>query len=108
VRSWPVRVVSAGMSFLLYLILLAFSGLIVGALGRLALPGPDPMSIWATIGIGLLASLIAGLIMYALFGTAAGSFIASVAVATGLVYLVRRSRGQSLWSTRRDPGQTRF
>ncbi|HWH94557.1 MAG TPA: hypothetical protein VNT03_11910 [Baekduia sp.] len=97
------------MSLIVYLILLFFSGLIVGGLGRLALPGPDPMSIWATVGIGLLASLISGLALYAITGNSnAGSFLISVAVATGLVYLVRRSRGQTAWSTRRDPRQTRF
>jgi uncharacterized membrane protein YeaQ/YmgE (transglycosylase-associated protein family) len=96
------------MSVLLYIILLAVSGLIVGALGRLALPGPDPMGIWATIGIGLVASLITGLVMTAIFGRQAGSFVISVLVATLLVYLVRRSRGQTAWSTRRDSRQTRF
>jgi peptidoglycan/LPS O-acetylase OafA/YrhL len=97
------------VSLILYLILLFFSGLIVGALGRLALPGPDPMSIWATAGIGLLASLISGLVLYAITGSStAGSFIVSVLVATGIVYLIRRRRGQSAWSTRRDSRQTRF
>ena len=91
-----------------FLILLAISGLIVGALARLALPGPDPMSIWMTMGIGILGSLVAGLIATAITGRNAGSFILSVLVATFLVYLVRRSRGQSLWSTRRDPRETRF
>jgi uncharacterized membrane protein YeaQ/YmgE (transglycosylase-associated protein family) len=97
------------VSLLLYIILLAVSGLIVGALGRLALPGPDPMGLWATIGIGLIASLIAGLAMAAITDNRnGGSFVVSVLVATGLVYLVRRSRGQTAWSTRRDPRQTRF
>jgi uncharacterized membrane protein YeaQ/YmgE (transglycosylase-associated protein family) len=91
-----------------FLILLALSGLIVGALARLALPGPDPMSIWMTIGIGVLGSLIAGLIVSAITGRNAGSFVLSVAVSTFLVYLVRRSRGQSIWSTRRDRRETRF
>jgi uncharacterized membrane protein YeaQ/YmgE (transglycosylase-associated protein family) len=97
------------MSLILFIVLLAFTGLIVGGLGRLALPGPDPMGLWATIGLGLLASLIAGLLMAALTGDRnGGSFIVSVIVATLLVYLVRRSRGQSAWSTRRDSRQTRF
>lgn len=93
----------------MYLILLFVSGLVVGGLGRLALPGPDPMSIWATTGIGLLASFITGLVLYAITGEpGAGSFVLSVLVATGIVYLIRRRRGQGLWSTRRDPRQTRF
>lgn len=92
-----------------FLIIVAISGLVVGALARLALPGPDPMSIWMTMGIGILGSLIGGLIMYAITGgRSGGGFIVSVLVATGLVYLVRRRRGQSVWSTRRDPRETRF
>jgi uncharacterized membrane protein YeaQ/YmgE (transglycosylase-associated protein family) len=97
------------MGLLLYLVLLFFSGLIVGGLGRLALPGPDPMSIWATVGIGLLGSFVGGLITYAITGNRnGGGFVVSVLVATGIVYLVRRSRGQTAWSTRRDPRRTRF
>jgi uncharacterized membrane protein YeaQ/YmgE (transglycosylase-associated protein family) len=92
------------MGLLTFLILLLVSGLVVGALARLALPGPDPMSIWATIGIGIAGSFIAGLIASAVTGRNAGSFVLSVLVATALVYVVRRRRGQSLWSTRRDPG----
>jgi uncharacterized membrane protein YeaQ/YmgE (transglycosylase-associated protein family) len=97
------------MGLLLFIILLAVEGFVVGGLGRLALPGPDPMSVWATIGVGLLASFIAGFAMYAITGDRnGGSFIVSVLVATLIVYLVRRSRGQTAWSTRRDPRQTRF
>jgi uncharacterized membrane protein YeaQ/YmgE (transglycosylase-associated protein family) len=92
------------MSLLVYLILLAFSGLVVGGLARLALPGPDPMTILQTIGIGVAGSFIAGLISLALFSRGAG-LILSIACATFLVYLVRRSRGQGLESTRRRPGR---
>ena len=53
---------------ILYLIVLVIVGLITGALARLALPGRDPMSIPATIGVGLAGSLIAGLIYYAISG----------------------------------------
>jgi hypothetical protein len=62
-----------------------------------------------TMGIGVLGSLIGGLIMAAITGgRSGGGIVVSVLVATGLVYLVRRSRGQTAWSTRRHPGQTRF
>ena len=57
------------MGLLVYLILLVVSGLIVGALARLALPGPDPMGIGMTILIGLAGSFIGGLVMYAITGT---------------------------------------
>jgi uncharacterized membrane protein YeaQ/YmgE (transglycosylase-associated protein family) len=97
------------MSLIVYLILLFFSGLVVGGLGRLALPGPDPMGIWMTVGVGLVASFVSGLVLYAITGeSGAGSFVISVLVATLIVYLIRRSRGQTAWSTRRDPRDTRF
>jgi hypothetical protein len=94
------------MDVILYLILLAVSGLFVGALGRLALPGPDPMSIGQTILIGVGASFAAGLIYWLIFGRAGGGIILSVAFATLFVYLIRRSRGGSITDPglgRRDP-----
>ncbi|WP_205696348.1 GlsB/YeaQ/YmgE family stress response membrane protein [Conexibacter sp. SYSU D00693] len=91
---------------LTYLLLLALTGLIVGGLARLALPGPDPMGVLATIGLGLAGSFIAGLIVYAIAGDdgRGPGILLSVLCATGLMYLVRRSRGQGLESTRRRPG----
>ena len=71
------------------LIALALVGLIVGALARLALPGPDPMGIFATIGLGLAGSFVGGLITYALFGRA-GGIIVSVLASTLLLALYRK------------------
>ena len=89
------------MGLLVYLVLLAVSGLIVGALARLALPGPDPMSIGMTILIGLAGSFIGGLVMIAITGGQnAGGIVVSVAGATLIVYLIRRRRGGSIT----DPG----
>ena len=88
-----------------YLILLVFSGLIVGALGRLAIPGPDPMGIGMTILVGIGGSLIGGLVGYALFHRPAG-LIFSVLGAALIVYLMRKSRGGGLNDPhgRRRPG----
>ena len=88
------------MDLLVYLILLALSGLIVGGLARLALPGPDPMGVGQTIVIGLAGSFLGGLLMYLIAGTHGAGIVVSVAVATAIVYLIRRSRGGSLT----DPG----
>ena len=41
-------------------------GLIIGALGRLVVPGRQDMSIWLTIAIGIVAALIGSLIASAL------------------------------------------
>ncbi len=81
------------MDVLLYLILIVVAGLFVGALGRLALPGRDPLSIGQTILVGIGGSLAAGLLAWALFGRNGGGILLSVAFATLIVYLIRRSRG---------------
>jgi len=44
------------------------AGLIIGALGRLLVPGKQNISIVMTIVIGIIASLVATLILGAIFG----------------------------------------
>ena len=81
------------MDVILFIIGLLLTGLIVGALGRLLLPGRDPMSIFQTIMVGIAASLVAGLIAYYAFDEKEGpGFLFSVLCAIGLVYLVRKLR----------------
>jgi uncharacterized membrane protein YeaQ/YmgE (transglycosylase-associated protein family) len=72
--------------FILFLILWGF---IVGGLARLALPGPDPMPWYATLGLGLGGSLLGGLVAEILFGTY-GGLIFAVLGAILLLYLYRR------------------
>jgi uncharacterized membrane protein YeaQ/YmgE (transglycosylase-associated protein family) len=74
---------------LLFIIGLALFGLVIGALARLALPGPDPMGILATIGLGLAGSFVGGLIARLLLGTAGGIIFALIG-AILLLYLYRR------------------
>lgn len=52
------------MDVIAYIILLAVSGLLIGALARLLLIGPDPMSLLETMLAGIGGSLIAGLVAY--------------------------------------------
>ncbi|MCW2989684.1 MAG: GlsB/YeaQ/YmgE family stress response rane protein [Solirubrobacterales bacterium] len=85
------------MSLIGFLIATFFSGLIVGALARLALPGRDPMSIWQTAAVGVAGSFGAGLLVALLTnGRYTAGFVASFAGAFLIVYLIRRSRGGSL------------
>jgi uncharacterized membrane protein YeaQ/YmgE (transglycosylase-associated protein family) len=79
---------------LTFIILLVITGLLVGAFGRLAIPGPDPMSIGQTILVGIGGSLVAGVIGRLLFGSEGGGFILAVVCAAGIVYLIRRARGR--------------
>jgi len=39
---------------------LALGGLVIGALGRLAVPGPDPMPLWTTILLGIGGAIVGG------------------------------------------------
>ena len=71
------------------LLFLALWGLVVGALARLALPGPDPMGIFATIGLGLAGSFVGGLLAGLLWVRAAG-FVFSLVGAIVVLYLYRR------------------
>jgi uncharacterized membrane protein YeaQ/YmgE (transglycosylase-associated protein family) len=87
------------MDIILYLILLAVTGLFVGALGRLAIPGRDPMTLTQTMLVGLAATFIVGLLSWALFGAEGGSILLSVAVAALIVWLIRRSRERSAGTT---------
>jgi uncharacterized membrane protein YeaQ/YmgE (transglycosylase-associated protein family) len=91
------------MSLIAFIISLAFMGLFVGALARLALPGRDPMSIVQTVLVGMAGTLAAGLIAQAVFGRNGGSFVLAVLVSTLIVYMIRRSRGGSV--TRSSPHQ---
>jgi uncharacterized membrane protein YeaQ/YmgE (transglycosylase-associated protein family) len=96
------------MSWIVFIIVLALVGLVVGGLARLALPGRDPMSVPATIGVGLAGSFIGGLVMYAITGNRnGGGFFVSFVFAVLIVYLIRRSRGGGLTDPGRgsDPGR---
>ena len=72
-----------------YIIALVVEALIVGALARLALPGPDPMSIPMTIGLGLAGTFLGGIVAYLFLGHA-GGLVFAVLGSTLLLYLHRR------------------
>ena len=84
---------------LFLLLALAVSGLIVGALGRLVVPGPNPMSILRTILVGLAGSFLGGLVGRLVLGwryrySYGLGLILSVGFAALIVYYLdpRRSR----------------
>jgi uncharacterized membrane protein YeaQ/YmgE (transglycosylase-associated protein family) len=66
---------------------LIIAGVIVGLLGRLINPGPDPMGWLVTIGIGIGAVLVVGLL---LDGMGFWGYVLAVIVAAVLVTLVQR------------------
>ena len=83
-------VVAVGLGiFILYV---ALSGLIVGALARWALPGPDPMSWPATIGFGIAGSFLGGLVSRLLHLPNLPGLLLSVAGAAFLIWFFRRRK----------------
>lgn len=84
------------MGIPMYLISLAFLGLVAGAFARLALPGPDPMSIMQTLALGLSGSFLAGLIGLAAWGSGVPVLLLSIGCATVILYVIRRRHGGGL------------
>lgn len=50
------------------IVALAVGGLIIGGLGRLLVPGPNPIGMFRTAVVGLLGSFLGGLVARFLFG----------------------------------------
>jgi uncharacterized membrane protein YeaQ/YmgE (transglycosylase-associated protein family) len=75
------------------------SGFLIGALARLALPGPDPMPFWLTVLLGLSGSLVGGGIAAAaygaghVFGSSSHAFVTlmlEIAAAIAILAVYRR------------------
>ena len=81
------------MGLIAYLIILFFVGLIVGALARLLLPGPDPMGLGMTAVIGICGSFVAGLFSWYVLHRHGGGLLLSILFSMLLVWLYRRSGG---------------
>lgn len=58
------------LSFIWWLIV----GLIAGALARLIMPGRDPMGVIATILLGIVGSIVGGLVSWAIWGVDESGF----------------------------------
>jgi uncharacterized membrane protein YeaQ/YmgE (transglycosylase-associated protein family) len=65
-------------------------GAVLGYLARLIVPGPDPMSVAATILLGVAGQLAAGLIFGLIFNVAVG-WIVGLIFTVGLLLVSRRT-----------------
>jgi uncharacterized membrane protein YeaQ/YmgE (transglycosylase-associated protein family) len=85
---------AVGTSLAVFLVVLlvvgAVSGLIVGALARFLLPGPDPMSWGRTLLFGIGGSFVGGLVGRLLHIPDSFGFVLSVACAAGLIWFFTR------------------
>jgi uncharacterized membrane protein YeaQ/YmgE (transglycosylase-associated protein family) len=52
------------LGLILYLLVV---GVVAGYLARLLVPGPDPMSFWQTLALGVVGSFVGGLLGYLIF-----------------------------------------
>jgi len=79
-----------------FLVVLVVMGLLIGLLARLLVPGRDPMSLPATLALGVAGTLISGFIGRAFFGADGrfGSWLFALVITVCLVLLVRRVAGR--------------
>ena len=87
---------------MLSLIWFIIIGLIAGALARLIMPGRDPMGIFMTIILGIVGSILGGLVSWAIWGTdrADGGFrpaglLLSILGAIVVLWLWRMTKSRS-------------
>ncbi len=73
------------MNIIGYLISLVIVGLVIGGLGRLLVPGPNPIGLWATLGVGLVGALVGG-VLGGLLGLGLFSLVFEIGISAALVY----------------------
>jgi uncharacterized membrane protein YeaQ/YmgE (transglycosylase-associated protein family) len=78
---------------IVYLIILFFIGLFVGALARLLVPGPDPMGIGMTALVGICGTFSAGLFSWYVLHRHGAGLVLSVLFSMLVVWIYRHSRG---------------
>ena len=88
------------MSLIGYIISLVVLAFFIGGLGRLVVPGPNRIGLWATFGVGLIGALGGGL-LGGLLGLGIFSLVLEILISGGLVYLARRSSGRLTLGGRR-------
>jgi uncharacterized membrane protein YeaQ/YmgE (transglycosylase-associated protein family) len=87
------------VGILSYLISLVVVGLCIGGLGRLIVPGRNPIGLASTLGVGLAGSVF-GAIVGAILGLGAISIVFELAISAGLVYAVSGRSGRNTQLTR--------
>jgi len=81
----------AATGIVVFLVILAVVGLVIGALARLVLPGRDDMSIWRTMAYGVSGAFLGGIVGRLLGVTSAVlGYAIAVAVAAGLIWFFTR------------------
>jgi uncharacterized membrane protein YeaQ/YmgE (transglycosylase-associated protein family) len=82
--------ISLGVLLLIWIVLGAISGLVIGGLARFLLPGPDPMSWPRTILYGIGGSFAGGVVSRLLNLPLWLALVVEVAAAAGLIWFFTR------------------
>jgi uncharacterized membrane protein YeaQ/YmgE (transglycosylase-associated protein family) len=83
-----------------FIIAMLIIGVIAGYLGRLLVPGPNPMSVARTIVLGIVGSFVGGFLGYVLFdkdiedGALQTSGIVGAVIGTMIVLVLYNARGR--------------
>lgn len=86
ILGWAI----VGLTF--YLLWWALIGLFLGALGRLVVPGRQPIGLLATAAGGVAASLLGGVIAHAAHLGRGWQFVVAILVAAVLVAVISRTQ----------------
>lgn len=78
------------MDVIWFIISTLISGLIIGALGRLAVPGPNPMSVGTTILVGIGGAFLGGLVALLIGAPVGIAFILEILAAAAIIYFMQR------------------
>lgn len=78
------------MELIYFIVSLVITGIVFGALGRLAVPGPNPMSIGMTILVGVGGAFLGGIVGALLGAPPLVVFLLEVLGAAAIVYAIQR------------------
>ena len=87
--------VAAGttVGIVVFLVILAVVGLIIGALARFVLPGRDDMSIWKTMAYGIGGAFLGGIVSRLLgISNPILAYAIAIAIAVGLIWFFTRRK----------------
>ncbi len=79
---------------ILFILGLLVTGLILGALARLLVPGRDPMSLGATLLLGIVGSILGGVVGRTLFDNNGGGFLLALVTTIVLLLVYRATVGK--------------
>lgn len=79
------------------LLIILVSGLVVGALGRLLVPGPNPMGLFKTALVGIGGAIVGGVIGNLLFDRPGGLVLAVLCSAVIVWWMERANAREGMY-----------